>query len=49
MKDESEGNITTEFAALRQKTYFYLMDDSGTHVVKKKAEGTKKCVIKKST
>ena len=29
MKDESEGNITTEFAALRQKTYFYLMDDSG--------------------
>ena len=39
-----------EFAALRPKTYSYLMDDgkndSGTHVIKK-AKGTKKCVIKK--
>ena len=37
----------TEFAAFRPKTYSYLMDDSGTHVTKKRAKRTKKCVIKK--
>ena len=37
----------TEFVALTPKTYSYLMDDSGTHVTKKKAKGTEKCVIKK--
>ena len=47
MKDESEGKIMTEIVALRPKTYSYLMDDSGTHVIKKKAKGTRKCVIKK--
>ena len=44
MKDELEGYIMTEFAALRPKTYSYLMDDSGSD---KKAKGTKKCVIKR--
>ena len=39
IKDELGGNIMTEFAAFRRKTYSYLMDDSGTR--------TKKCVIKK--
>ena len=33
----------TEFAALRPKTYSYLMDDGNSD---KKAIGTKKCVIK---
>ena len=50
MKDELGGNVMKEFAALRRKTYSYLMDDgknnSGTHVIQK-AKGTKKCVIKK--
>ena len=47
MKDESGGNIMTEIAALRPKTYSYIMDGSGTHVTKKKAKGKEKCVIKK--
>ena len=34
----------TEFAALRPKTYSYLMDDGNND---KKAKGTKKCVIKR--
>ena len=34
----------SEFAALRPKTYSYLMDDSNTN---QKAKGTKKCVIKR--
>ena len=38
MKDELEGNIMTEFAALRPKTYFYLMEDDNSD---KKAKGTK--------
>ena len=50
MKDELGGKITTEFAVLRPKTYFYLMDygDSDTNATKvaKKAKGTKKYVIK---
>ena len=33
-----------EFAGLRAKTYAYLMEDDSE---KKKAKGTKKCVIKK--
>ena len=36
----------TEFAALRPKTYSYLMDDGNSD---KKAEETKKCVINKET
>ena len=47
MKDELGGKIMTEFVAFRLKTYSYLMDDSSTHVTKKKAKGTRKCVIKK--
>ena len=43
-KDELGGKIMTEFAALRQKTYSYLMDDGNSD---KKAKGTKKCVIKR--
>ena len=44
MKDDLGGKIMTEFAALRPKTYSYLMDDCKND---KKAKGTKKCVIKK--
>ena len=44
MKDEFGGKIMTQFAALRPKTYCYLMDDGKND---KKAKGTKKCVIKK--
>ena len=43
MKDELRGKIMIEFAALRPKTYSYLMDDGGGD---KKTKGTKKCVIK---
>ena len=42
-KDELGGKIMKEFVALRAKTYAYLMDDDS----KKKAKGTKKCVIKR--
>ena len=34
----------TEFAAIRPKTYSYLMADGNSD---KKAKGTKKCVIKR--
>ena len=44
MKDELGGTIMAEFAALRQKTYSYLMDDGKND---KKGKGTKKCVIRK--
>ena len=44
MKDELEGEIITEFIALRPKTYSYLTDNGK---IDKKAKGTKKCVIKK--
>ena len=44
MKDEFGGNIMTEFAALRTKTYSYLIDDGNSD---KKTKGIKKCVIKK--
>ena len=39
MKDELGGKIMTEFAALRPKTYSYLMDGGRND---KKAKGTKK-------
>ena len=44
MKDELGGRIITEFIALRPKTYSYLTDDCKED---KKAQGTKKCVIKR--
>ena len=44
MKDELGGKFMTEFVALRLKTYSYLTDDCKE---KKKAKGTKKCVIKR--
>ena len=43
MKDELGRRIMTEFVALGLKTYSYLMDD---YCDSKKAQGTKKCVIK---
>ena len=43
-KDELGGKIIKEFCALRVKTYAYLMDDDSE---KKKAKGTKKCIIKR--
>ena len=42
MKDKLAGKIMAEFAALRPKTYSYLMDDGNND---KKAKVTKKCVI----
>ena len=44
MKDELAGKIMTESAALRPKTYSYLMNDGNSD---RKAKGTKKCVIKR--
>ena len=44
MKDELGEKIMIEFVAFRPKTYSYLMDDNRS---KKKAKGTKKCVIKR--
>ena len=44
MKNELGGNIMTEFAALRTKTYSFLMDDGNSD---KKAKGTEKLVIKR--
>ena len=43
-KDELGGKIMKEFCALRAKTYAYSMDDDSA---KKKAKGTKKCIIKR--
>ena len=43
-KHELRRKIMTEFAALRPKTYSYVMDDGKND---KKAKVTKKCVIKK--
>ena len=43
MKDELGGKIMTDFAALRPKTYSYLMDDGNSD---RKTKGTKKCEIK---
>ena len=44
MKDELSGKIITEFVTLKPKTYLLLADDGKED---KKAEGTKRCVIKK--
>ena len=44
MKVELGGKNMTEFAALRPKTYFDLMDDGNSD---KKAKRAKKCVIKR--
>ena len=44
MKDKLGGKVMREFAALRPKTYSYLIDDGKND---KKAKGTKKCVIKR--
>ena len=44
MKDEFNRNIMTKFVGLRAKTYGYLTDDCSED---KKAEGTKKCIIKR--
>ena len=43
MKDELRGKVLIEFAALRPKTYSYLMDDGGRD---NKVKGTNKCVTK---
>ena len=43
-KDELGGNTMKEFVGLRAKTYAYLIGDN---TEKKKAKGTKKCVIKR--
>ena len=43
-KDELGGKIIAEVVALRPKTWAYLMGDGSE---KKKAKGTKKCVIKR--
>ena len=43
-KNELGGKIMKEFCAVRVKTYAYLMDNDNE---KKKARGTKKCVIKR--
>ena len=43
-KGEQRGKIMSEFAALRPKTYSYLMDDGESD---EKAKGTKKYVIKR--
>ena len=45
MKDELGGKVMKEFCGLRAKAYAYLMDDDSK---KKKAKGTKKCVIKRT-
>ena len=44
MKDELGGKIITEFVTLMPKTYSFLTDDGKEG---KKANGTKKCIIKK--
>ena len=43
-KDELGGKILTEFWALRAKAYAYKLDDD---TEKKKAKGTKKCIVKR--
>ena len=43
-KDELGGKIMEEFSVLRAKTYAYLMANDSE---KKKAKGTKKCIIKR--
>ena len=43
-KDKLGGKIMTEFSALRAKAYAYKLDDD---TEKKKAKGTKKCIVKR--
>ena len=43
-KNEPGGNIMKKFCRLRAKTYAYILDDD---LKKKKAKGTKKCIIKR--
>ena len=43
-KDELGGKIMKEFCAPRAKTYAHLIDDD---IEKKKAKGTKKCIIRR--
>ena len=43
-KDELGGKIMTELCALRAEIYAFLLDDD---TEKKKAKGTKKCIIKR--
>ena len=45
MKDGLGGKIMKKFVGLRAKTYSYLIDDDSED---KKAQGTKKCVIKRN-
>ena len=45
LKDELGGKIMTKFVGLRAKNYSYLID--GGSEDKKKAKGTKKCIIKR--
>ena len=44
MKDELGGQIMKELVGLRKKTYSYLKDNNDED---KKAQGAKKCVIKR--
>ena len=52
-KDGLQGKIITEVAALRAKTYIYIIDgygdddDEENKIINKTAKGTKKCVIKR--
>ena len=43
-KDELGGKVMIEFCALRAKAYAYRLDDD---TEKKKAKGTKKCIVKR--
>ena len=45
MKDLLGGKILTKFVGLREQTYSYLIDDNSED---KKAQSTKKCVMKKT-
>ena len=45
-KDELGRKIMIEFCAIRAKTYAFAVDDSKKIEEKKKAKGTKKCVLK---
>ena len=53
LKDELNGQIMTEFIALRAKTYAFLIDCYNdddydkNNIINKKAKGTKKCIVKR--